>query len=420
MSKPKRAARHEASANAALVALRHEFARASDLHGPLPHAFAVAWGPEYLAHLMWWWFGAHGQMDDKAPERSDSCLRIHLLVSIPHGDKSGKAYWSTRDGFGFAEQRPEVYCTEVFAGKERAVNEFRALAATAGHCLAAAGSERLRTALRAEWPLPPEYIWRASFEGQEHLRWVLALYHLAWRCAEGNALFAGRKTAASLQDAPDIRWLFTYESYEKAMVVAREGSEPACPPEMYYSELPQGVFRASVWDIDLLLGQAAGAGKGEAEDLQPTSHLTSLQVIGSGQVHDGWEALRAILAVATQKVDIEDAHINADVVGLLRAAPDAVALRVLTRKLYEDADPAFRRLAQQRSGKLEVRTTANLHGRRIYVDERAYILEDSIKELASRTASCLVPVDKPTEARRLTEDFERRWVTAGVRIRPKA
>ena len=161
-------------------------------------------------------------------------------------------------------------------------------------------------------------------------------------------------------------------------------------------------------------------GKADAEDLQPTSCLTSLQVIGSGQVYDGWEALRAILAVATRKVDIEDAHINADVVALLGGAPDCVVVRVLTKKLYEDADPAFRRLQQQRSGSLEVRTTASLHPRRVYVDDRAYILEDSIKDLACKTASSIVPVGKPTETRRLMEDFERRWATAGVRIRPKA
>jgi hypothetical protein len=137
-------------------------------------------------------------------------------------------------------------------------------------------------------------------------------------------------------------------------------------------------------------------------------------------VHDGWEALRAILASASKRVDIEDAHINADVVALLRNAPEGVAVRVLTRKLYEDADPAFRRLAKQKSGTLEVRTTADLHPRRVYVDDRAYILDDSIKDLASKTASCIVPVDKPTETRRLMEDFERRWATAGVRIRPKA
>jgi len=159
---------------------------------------------------------------------------------------------------------------------------------------------------------------------------------------------------------------------------------------------------------------------GEAEDLQPTSCLTSLQVIGSGQVYDGWEALREILASASRRVDLEDAHINADVVALLRSAPDRVAVRVLTKKLYEDADPAFRRLAKQKSGTLEVRTTADLHPRRVYVDDRAYILDDSIKDLASKTASCIVPVDKPIETRRLTEDFERRWATAGVRIRPKA
>lgn len=154
-------------------------------------------------------------------------------------------------------------------------------------------------------------------------------------------------------------------------------------------------------------------------EFEPTSCLISLQVVDQGQVHDGWEALRAILAVATMRVDIEDAHINADVVALLRSVPDGVAVRVLTRKLYEDADPAFRRLAQQRSGKLEVRTTADIHPRRLYVDERAYILEDSIKDLALKTASSIVPV-KPNEALTLLEDFERRWVTAGVRIRPKA
>lgn len=186
------------------------------------------------------------------------------------------------------------------------------------------------------------------------------------------------------------------------------------------------VYQIEAWAKELERAAAAfeeerdeKAVEGVAEDLQPTSCLTSLQVVGSGQVYDGWEALREILASATRKVDIEDAHINADVVALLRSAPDGVAVRVLTKKLYEDADPAFRRLAKQKSGTLEVRTTADLHPRRVYVDDRAYILEDSIKDLALKTASSIVPV-KTNEARRLLEDFERRWAGAGVRIRPKA
>jgi hypothetical protein len=363
-----------------------------------------------------WWLRVRVRADDEPSEGSNSCFRIHSLVYTIVGDKSGMAHWTTRDGFSFAEQRPEVYCTEVFAGEERAVKEFRALATTAGHCLAAAGSERLRSALRAEWPLPHEYIWRASFEGQEHLRWVLVLYHLAWRCAEGDALFAGRKTAVSLRDAPDIRRLLTYESYEKATVGAREDREPAGPPEMYYSELPQGVFRASVWAIDLLLGRGGQAG---AEDLQPTSCLTSLQVIDRGQVYDGWEALRAILRTAGEKVLIEDAYIDADSVALIKSVSEGVCVRILTRRPCNDAEVAFRKLSQQRSGMLEMRTTRDIHGRRIYVDGRVWILEDSIKDLASKTASSIVPVNDP-EAQRLVEDFERRWQAAGVRIRPKA
>jgi len=166
-------------------------------------------------------------------------------------------------------------------------------------------------------------------------------------------------------------------------------------------------------------GGQAGAGKGEAEDLRPTSCLTSLRVIDRGHVYDGWEALRAILRTAGEKVLIEDAYIDADGVALITSVSEGVCVRILTRRPCNDAEVAFRKLSQQRSGMLEMRTTRDIHGRRIYVDGRVWILEDSIKDLASKTASSIVPVNDP-ETQRLTEDFERRWATAGVRIRPKA
>jgi len=128
-----------------------------------------------------------------------------------------------------------------------------------------------------------------------------------------------------------------------------------------------------------------------------------------GRVYDVWQAVDSILRSARDHVWLEDPFIDRDVVGLLARLPEQLLVRVLTKKFYDGADASLKRLGEQRPGRLEVKTTGEIHGRRLFVDDRVWETSESIKDLAFKTASTVIPIDSPDDAAKLCNDFESRW-----------
>jgi hypothetical protein len=135
-------------------------------------------------------------------------------------------------------------------------------------------------------------------------------------------------------------------------------------------------------------------------------------VFAKGRVYTAWCEIEAFLKAASDHVWLEDSHINGDVVTLLASVPEELPVRVLTRKLHDQADPALRKLGQQRPGRLEVKTTGQIHSRRIFVDKRVWETGDSIKDLAAKTAATVNEITSPEGVVTLRNDFELRWQAA--------
>ena len=141
----------------------------------------------------------------------------------------------------------------------------------------------------------------------------------------------------------------------------------------------------------------------------PKTHQVTF---AKGRVYDAWSTVESILRSALDHVWLEDAHINGDVVALLASIPEQLPVRVLTKKFYDGADASLRKLGQQRSGWLEVKTTRDIHGRRLFVDDRVWNISESIKDLAGKTASTVIPTDSPDDTAKLRDCFEERWKAA--------
>jgi hypothetical protein len=138
-------------------------------------------------------------------------------------------------------------------------------------------------------------------------------------------------------------------------------------------------------------------------------------VFAKGRVYDAWRNIEEILKAASDHVWIEDAYINGDVVSLLGSLPERLPVRVLTKKLFEGADPSLRRLGEQRQGRLEVKTTSQIHPRRIFVDQRVWESGDSLSQIAAKTASTVNEITSPEGVAKLQTDFESRWQSANRR-----
>ena len=132
-------------------------------------------------------------------------------------------------------------------------------------------------------------------------------------------------------------------------------------------------------------------------------------VFAKGRVYTAWCEIEAFLKAASDHVWLEDPYINGDVVTLLACVPEELPVRVLTRKLQDQANPALRKLGQQRPGRLEVKTTGQIHSRRIFVDKRVWETGESLKDLAAKTASTVNEITSPEGVATLRDDFESRW-----------
>jgi len=212
---------------------------------------------------------------------------------------------------------------------------------------------------------------------------------------------AGGMTTEAITVSP-LKRRYYDEAVVRAMVAKMEAEGKIG------SETVDGLVKVHILPqyADALRAEAAAA---EARALQDAQSPEFQITFPRGRGYDAWRAIELILKAARDHVWIEDAFIDGEVVALLTSVPEQLPMRVLTRKLYEGADPAFRRLGQQRPGRLEVRTTAEIHGRRLFVDDRVWESSESIKELAAKTASTVKPLDSPDDVSGLRHDFEARW-----------
>ena len=219
---------------------------------------------------------------------------------------------------------------------------------------------------------------------------------------KGQGLVFDLVAAEGLSPAQAVRFNSTVRQVEETCEQAYSFTDGPRFFDGRAEDLARLYDRAKKWQAEMPQGeQAAPIPKAAPEPLQVA--------FAKGRVYDAWRALESSLSEARDHVWLEDAFINADVVALLASIPEQLPVRVLTKRFYDGAEVCLKKLGKQRPGGLEVKTTGEIHGRRLFVDARVWNTSESIKDLAGKTASTVIPIDSPNDAAKLRDDFEGRW-----------
>ena len=93
--------------------------------------------------------------------------------------------------------------------------------------------------------------------------------------------------------------------------------------------------------------------------------------------------------------------------------PATATVRILSNKIGTNVDTVARMYAKSRS--LELRSSADVHDRRLFIDRRGWVIGQSIKDAARKKPTYLIELDEPllTAARDI---YNRIWAAAAVVI----
>jgi hypothetical protein len=135
-----------------------------------------------------------------------------------------------------------------------------------------------------------------------------------------------------------------------------------------------------------------------------------------GQDYDFYRDLSSFFAATVQEIFIIDAYLAEDFFNLYVSKVDGTAtVRILSKKIGINVETVAKKYASSRP--LELRTTADVHDRMVFFDQRGWVTGQSIKDAARKKPTYLVELGEPllTVARNI---YNQIWATAAVVIQP--
>jgi hypothetical protein len=102
-----------------------------------------------------------------------------------------------------------------------------------------------------------------------------------------------------------------------------------------------------------------------------------------GEAYDFYRDLSSLLLAATQGILIVDAYIDEKVFDLYVSKVSSNAtVRILSKKIEGNTETVARMYAKKRP--LEIRSSADVHDRTIFIDQRGWVIGQSIKDAAQQ------------------------------------
>jgi hypothetical protein len=137
-------------------------------------------------------------------------------------------------------------------------------------------------------------------------------------------------------------------------------------------------------------------------------------VYEAGDQYAFYRDLSSLIQAATKEVLIVDAYLDEDVFNLhVSKVPDGVPVRILSNKIGANVETVARMYAKSKP--LELRSSADIHDRAVFVDRQGWVIGQSIKDAANKKPTYIVELNEPmlTASR---DTYGRIWSTAGVVI----
>jgi hypothetical protein len=137
------------------------------------------------------------------------------------------------------------------------------------------------------------------------------------------------------------------------------------------------------------------------------------QAFGPGAVYDFFKALNEITSSATHSLLIVDPYIDDEVFDTyLPSLQQSINIRLLVGKCSGKINHAAKKYIAQYGVALEVRTTANIHDRVIFVDGNVcWVVGQSVKDAAKSKPTYIAPLSPDVCTLKLA-DYELIWVSA--------
>lgn len=118
-------------------------------------------------------------------------------------------------------------------------------------------------------------------------------------------------------------------------------------------------------------------------------------VYESGEQYDFYRDLSSLIAAATREVFIVDAYLDEQVFNLYVAkVPPTATVRILSNKIGTNVDTVARMYAKSRP--LELRSSADVHDRMLFIDQRGCVIGQSIKDAARKKPTYVIELEEPS------------------------
>ena len=137
-------------------------------------------------------------------------------------------------------------------------------------------------------------------------------------------------------------------------------------------------------------------------------------VYNPGDEYDFYRDLSSLVEAVTNGILIVDAYLAEDVFNLyVSKVPDSATVRILSEKIDPNVEVVAGKYAKSRQ--LKLRSSDRIHDRMVFLDQRGWVIGQSIKDAAKTKPTYLIELNEPslTASR---DAYEKIWNEAKVII----
>lgn len=114
-----------------------------------------------------------------------------------------------------------------------------------------------------------------------------------------------------------------------------------------------------------------------------------------GDEYGFYRDLSSLIATAVREVFVVDAYLDEQVFNLyVDKVPAGATVRILSNKIGTNVDTVAKKYAMGRP--LELRSTPGVHDRLLFVDQRGWVIGQSIKDAAHKKPTYLIELEEPS------------------------
>ena len=118
-------------------------------------------------------------------------------------------------------------------------------------------------------------------------------------------------------------------------------------------------------------------------------------VYNTGDEYDFYRDLRSLVEAATNEILIVNAYLAEDVFNLyVSKVPDSATVRILSEKLGPNVEVVAGKYAKSRQ--LKLRSSNRIHDRMLFLDQRGWVIGQSIKDAAKKKPTYLIELNEPS------------------------